>query len=69
MDPKVQEEKTRLANEREFAQFEKSQRRLGELVIFFCYLDKKQSAVQVLNPPSDSRQLYIAYYYILDTRP
>ena len=32
VDPKLQEEKTRLANERELAQFEKAQRRLGELV-------------------------------------
>ena len=39
VDPKLQEEKTRLANERELAQFEKAQRRLGELVILlfsFC---------------------------------
>ena len=32
MDPKVQEERTRAANEREQAQFDKVQRRLGELV-------------------------------------
>lgn len=32
VDPKLQEEKTRLANERESAQFEKAQRRLEELV-------------------------------------
>ena len=45
VDPKLQEEKTRLANERELAQFEKSQRRLAELVILFCFLDpiKKES--------------------------
>lgn len=34
VDPKLQEEKTRLANERELAQFEKAQRRLRELVWF-----------------------------------
>ena len=45
MDPKLQEEKTRLANERELAQFEKSQRRLGELVILFCYLDSIKKRV------------------------
>lgn len=32
VDPKLQEEKTRLANERELAQSEKAQRRLEELV-------------------------------------
>ncbi len=33
VDPKLQEEKTKLANERELAQFQKAQQRLGELVI------------------------------------
>ncbi len=32
MDPKIQEEKARAVNEREHAQYEKAQRRLGELV-------------------------------------
>ena len=32
VDPKLQEEKTKRVNERELAQFEKAQRRLGELV-------------------------------------
>ncbi len=32
VDPKLQEEKTKRANERQLAQFEKAQRRLGELV-------------------------------------
>jgi len=32
VDPKVQEEKTRLANERELAEYAKAQRRLAELV-------------------------------------
>lgn len=32
MDPKVQEEKTRLANERELAGYAKAQKRLAELV-------------------------------------
>lgn len=36
VDPKLQEEKTRRANERKLAQFEKAQRRMGELVIFSC---------------------------------
>ncbi len=37
VDPKLQEEKTKRANERELAQFEKAQRRLGELV-YHCIL-------------------------------
>ena len=49
VDPKLQEEKTRLANEREIAQFEKAQRRLGELVaspsIFLLILNR---AVEML---------------------
>ena len=36
VDPKLQEEQTRLAKERDLAQFEKAQRRLGELVIPLC---------------------------------
>lgn len=35
VDPKLQEEKTKRANERELAQLEKAQRRLGELVCFY----------------------------------
>ena len=35
VDPKLQEEKTKRANERELAQFEKAQHRLGELAR--CY--------------------------------
>ena len=38
VDPKLQEEKTRLANERELAQFEKAQRRLEELVFSLLFI-------------------------------
>ena len=48
MDPKLQEEKTRLANEREVAQFEKAQRRLGELVGLSYCLGLIQQAIGTL---------------------
>lgn len=38
VDPKLQEEKTKRANERELAQFEKTQQRLGELAGFYYLL-------------------------------
>lgn len=45
MDPKVQEEKTRLANERELAQYAKSQKRLSELVSSAIVFAKAESIV------------------------
>lgn len=49
MDPKLQEEKTRLANERELAQVEKAQRRLGELIQDNSTLPTTISSIRILN--------------------
>lgn len=55
VDPKLQEEKTRRANERELAQFEKAQRRLGELIQDNSTLPTTISSIRILNAANTRR--------------
>ncbi|KAK0508796.1 hypothetical protein JMJ35_009072 [Cladonia borealis] len=52
VDPKIQEEKDKLRNEREHAQYEKARRRLGELIQDNSTLPTTISSIRVIGAPN-----------------
>ena len=75
VDPKLQEEKTKLANERELAQFPEGSAAVGgagDSSSSFSPMLKRAIGGMVefiLTSCADSRQLYTTYYHILNTHP